>query len=94
MIVALEGSYGQSNRPKLRDDLEHVADAWNAVIDITQILEPDAGTIAEILTLSQSRRRCGLPPLTLVASQPTDAVWKIFDLLNVAMNCRFTGLSA
>ena len=94
MIVALEGSYRQSTRPDLGHELEALATSWNAVIDVTQVLDPDPGMLAQLLTLSQSRRRAGLPPLTLVASHPTDAVWKVFDLLGVAMNCRFTGLTA
>jgi hypothetical protein len=92
MIVALEGTYQPSSRPGLRQELEPAATAWNSVIDVTQISDADPLMLAELLSLSQSRRRCGLPPLTLVASSPSEAVWKVFDVLGMAMNCRFTNL--
>lgn len=94
MTLALEGSYRELSTPELRRQLERVATATNSVIDITQISDSDPRVLAELLRLSQSRRRAGLSPLTLVASRPSDAVWKIFDILGVAMECRFSGLAA
>ena len=90
MTVALEGSYRGLSTPELRREIEQVATAWKPVIDVTQISDPDPRVLAELLRLSQSRRRDGLPPLTLVASGPTEAVWKVFDVLGIAMECRFS----
>jgi hypothetical protein len=94
MMMALEGSYRELSTPELRRELEEVATAWKSVIDVTQISDPDSRVLGEILRLNQSRRRAGLPPLILVASRPSDAVWKIFDILGIAMECRFSGLGA
>lgn len=93
MTVALEGSYRELSTPELRRELERAANASNAVIDITQISDPDGRVLAELLRLSQGRRRVGLPRLTLIASRPSEAVWKIFDILGIAMECRFSGLT-
>ena len=92
MIVALEGGYRCLSLPQLREELEPAATARHSVIDVTQISEADPRMLAELLRLSQIRRRQGLPPLTLVASRPTEVVWKVFDVLGIAMDCRFTGL--
>lgn len=94
MIVALEGSYRRSSREELQRQLEPAETAWQSVIDVTFLSDADSSLIAELVTLSQWRRRRGLPALTLVASRPTDAVWKLFDICGIAMPCRFGNLDA
>jgi len=94
MTVALEGGYQCLSLPQLREVLEPAATAWHSVIDVTQISEADPRMLAELLRVSQIRRRQGLAPLTLVASRPNEAIWRVFDVLGIAMDCRFTGLRA
>jgi hypothetical protein len=91
MVVALEGSYRRSSRLEVRQELEPAENAWQAVIDVTDLSEADPCLLAELLTLSQWRRHAGMPPLTLVARRPSEAVWSIFDILGLATICRFVG---
>jgi hypothetical protein len=91
MIVALEGSY-RGSHSGIRQELEPATTAWHAVVDVTQLSHADPSLLAELLTLSQRRRRAGLPPLTLVASHPSEVILDVFDILGIAMNCRFVGL--
>lgn len=89
MTVALAGSYRSSSRQEVRKQLEPAETALQSVIDVTDVSDADAGLVAELVTLSQLRRRSGLPALTLVARRPSDAVWALFDLCGIAMACRF-----
>jgi hypothetical protein len=91
MRVALEGSYRRTPRFEVRRELEPAATALRSVIDVTDLSEADPRLLAELLSLNQWRRRCGLPPLTLVATRPSEAVWTLFDICGMAMTCRLAG---